>query len=178
MEGDSGRAADGFPHLPDHVVLLVAAVKERRGVSVETALFGDCRGGAEPFAVADQAALVFAEGDLADEALKVVATLVNDIKADLLGVGLQGFLAPQALGIGVDVVAEEKTGQRRTLRTQLGHGKNAAGSAADVQEHFHGRSPKMAVPIRSRVAPSAMAASKSPVMPMESSSIRTLGTAI
>ena len=178
MERDADGAADGLAHLPDDVVVLIPAVEQGRRVAVETALLGEIGGGAKPFLVADQAALIFAENDLADEAFQVVAVLVNDIEPDLSCVRLQGFLAPQALGVRMDVVAVEKTGQRHTFRAQRGHWKNAAGPAADVQEHLHWRSPKMAVPILSRVAPSAMAASKSPVMPMESSSMPTLGTAL
>ena len=178
MEGDADGAADGLPHLPDDVVLLVPAVKQGRGISVETALLGDSGGSVEAFAVADEAALIFMEDDLADESFEVVVVLINHIESDLLRVGLQGGLAPQALGIGMDVVAVEEAGQPRTLCAQLAHGKNAAGPAADVQEHLHARSPKMAVPILSMVAPSAIAASKSPVMPMDSSSMRTWRTAL
>ncbi len=47
--------------------------------------------------------------------------------------------------------------------------------AADVQKGFHCLSPNIAVPILTRVAPSLMATSKSPVIPIDSSSRDTFG---
>ena len=50
----------------------------------------------------------------------------------------------------------------------------SANASAHMQQDLHSRSPKMAVPTRTRVAPSAIAASKSPVMPIDSSRMTTL----
>jgi hypothetical protein len=64
----------------------------------------------------------------------------------------------------------EETHDLMTIFAKLFYRVDAARSAADMYEDFHRLAPKIAVPIRTRVAPSSIATSKSPVIPMESHS--------
>ena len=127
--------------------------------------------------VAIIAAFRFPKGHMLYKSLYIVTLLVNDLQIDLFGIGLKGFLTLYTFSVRMNVMAVKKS---HHLQTFVSHGFDriyGAVCTADVQKDFHFLSPKIAVPMRTRVAPSSMATSKSPVMPIDSSSMDTLAGA-
>ena len=123
------------------------------------------------------AAVRFPKDDVLYKTFHIIAFLVNNLQIDLFRIGLQGFLTFYTLGVRVDVMTVKKT---HYLQAFFSHGFNRiyrAVCAAYMQKNFHALSPKMAVPIRTSVAPSSMATSKSPVMPIDNSCMDTLAGA-
>ena len=175
IEGDSDLVADSFSHSPDEIVSLKFAVQKGAGKIVEPALLGNPGRGGEAFVIAQAATLCFPKGHVSDESLQVVAFLVYNPEVDPMRISLQGFLPSQAFLKGMDIMSVKVTHNCEPLRAKGVYGIDAAGPTADVKQYFQFRSPKMAVPMRTRVAPAAMATSKSPDIPMESSSIDMFG---
>ena len=159
------------------VMLLEFAVKQGGGKIVEFAAFGQQSGGAQAVVITVIAAVLFAVNHILDKIFQLVAFLVDHLQIDLAGIGRQGLLPPKAFRVGMNVVPVKKAHHLQPAASERFDRVNGAGSAAYVQQDFQFLAPKMAVPIRTMVAPSSMAVSKSPVMPMDSSSMATLGMA-
>jgi hypothetical protein len=125
--------------------------------------------------IAISAAIRFSEGHIPDKIFHVITFLVNDVEIDGGRIGLEGLLSFDALCVGMDVVSVEKTKNIKSFISKNSCRVYAAWCTTDMKKDLHLLSPKIAVPIRTRVAPSSMATSKSPVMPMESSFRTTPG---
>ena len=176
IKGDPRFFPDGFSHGSDNVVLLKFAVKQRRAETVELAMLRHQRRGFQTVVVTVTAAIGFPENDVPQKPFKVIGVLVNYLKIDAGAVILEGLFPFKAFRVWMDVVPIEKSHHRQSGFPQVPDGHNAAGCTADMKKYLHDRFPKIAVPMRTRVAPSAMAASKSPDMPMESSIMSTFGS--
>ena len=125
--------------------------------------------------VAVVASVRFSERHVSDETFQIVSVLVDNPEIHGGAIRFQGLLSSDTLRIGVDVVSVKETHDVKSFIAKGFQRVYDTRGAADVKKDFHFLSPKIAVPIRTRVAPSWMATSKSPVIPMESSSRETSG---
>ena len=125
--------------------------------------------------IAKKATIRFSERHIPDKTFQIITFLVNDGKINGSRIRLKGFLSFNTLRIRMDVVSVEKTPHIKSFISKNFYRVYAAWCATDVKEDLHYLSPKIAVPIRTKVAPSSMATSKSPVIPIESSSRATPG---
>jgi hypothetical protein len=127
--------------------------------------------------IAKRAAIRFPERHIPDKTFQIITFLVNDVEIDGSRIRLEGFLSFDALCVRMDVVSVEKTQNIKSFISKNPCRVYAAWCATGVKKDLHLLSPKIAVPIRTKVAPSSMATSKSPVIPMESSFRTTPGKA-
>lgn len=127
--GFADRFTDGF----DHVVFLKFAVKQRRREIIEFTPLGQQGRGSQSIVITVAAAILLPVNDVLNKAFQVVAFLVDNPQIDLLGIGLYSFLAFQAFGVGMDVVAVKKAHDFQIAGSHGLDRVNRAGSAAQVQ---------------------------------------------
>ncbi len=96
----------------------------------------------------------FAECNILNKCLDVIILGDDQLQIDPAGIFLKGLLALEAFPIWMYIAAVEKAHYVMAVFPQLFDGIDAARCTADVNQYFHRRAPKRAVPMRTRVAPS------------------------
>ena len=127
--------------------------------------------------IAKNAAIRFSERRIPDETFQIITFLINDVEINGRRIRVEGFLPFDAFCVRMNIVSVEKTQNIKSFISKYSCWVYTAWCATDVKKDLHLLSPKIAVPIRTKVAPSSMATSKSPVIPMESSFRTTPGKA-
>ncbi len=164
---DPALLCHGRADLLNQGMILKPAVEQGGGKRVEFSFFGDFGCGRKSGMIAVPAPVFFPEHHGPEKRFQVIIRLPDHFQSLIRCIPGKGVFSFQTLGVGMDIVAIEKPHHLNVHVPEDLHRIDGAGPAAGVQQQLHDREPKIAVPTRTRVAPSWMAAAKSWLIPMD-----------
>jgi hypothetical protein len=138
-------------------MLLKFTVKQRRGKIVKPASFGDMSGCFEAFIITEATSHGFSENNMLQKFFEFIAVLNNQSEIHYIGIIFKGLLPFQAFRIRMNIMTVIKSHHLEIFLPQDFKRINGTGRTTGVKQDFQSLLPKIAVPIRTRVAPSSIA---------------------